>query len=352
MATWLTVYLGNNAATPSGVKDTARVAATAGPLHALLHRNRLYLLQLKAFQYLRSAGRDCERLALASGADSQSLEDFYRAGARVSPDEYEANLREIVRVVRNAEARPILLKVPMNLVWPPSTRPYGENVLQPEGFWSTVKIDVGYLMRAWAGRPACLRRSFLGHPYLCLVTLGDLQLARLPDPEELSRQAEDPARSERDRLRASHNGAVWKLAEGDAAAALARLEAVAASAAACRCVEPNRLAWVHHNIGVVRLLLGQPDAAFDAMLESRRIWPFAMSPAYAERFDRVVEDFAVEWVDLPRVFAETDPLFRGSALIHDWVHPSERGNAVIAEALARKLREGQLAGRPASAAEP
>ena len=39
--------------------------------------------------------------------------------------------------------------------------------------------------------------------------------------------------------------------------------------------------------------------------------------------------------------ARADPRFRGSALMHDWVHPNARGNDVIARAIARKLRGAQ-----------
>jgi len=94
-----------------------------------------------------------------------------------------------------------------------------------------------------------------------------------------------------------------------------------------------------HNLGVARLMLGESDAAFEALLAARKTWPFAISPDYEERFRRVVEDEQVDWIDLPKLFAAADPRFRGSALIHDWVHPNKRGNAVIARALAEKLGE-------------
>ena len=62
-----------------------------------------------------------------------------------------------------------------------------------------------------------------------------------------------------------------------------------------------------------------------------------MSPDYEERFDAVVRDLKVEWIDLPGAFERADPEFLGSALIHDWVHPERRGNRVIAEKLASLL---------------
>ena len=333
----VTVYAGNNDPGPAVVGDVARVAATSGRLHGALYRNRFYLLLVKGLQHLRAARIERERETLGERAEHESKAGFYRAGVRVSPDEHEANLRALVAFVREAGRRPILLKVPMNLVWPQRVQPYVEQVLRPDRFWGTVKIELGYLVRQRAGKDPCFHRPLPGHPYLCLVTRRDLERAGLPDPEALARQAADPERSERDRLWAVHNGAVWRFAEGDVAGALAGFEGVAAGAEACDCVEPKHLSWVHHNLGIARLLLGRQEEAFDALVRSRRTWPFAMSPDYGERFDRVVAELDVESVDLQRAFREVDPAFFGSALIHDWVHPNAQGNAVIARALADKL---------------
>jgi lysophospholipase L1-like esterase len=98
---------------------------------------------------------------------------------------------------------------------------------------------------------------------------------------------------------------------------------------------------MHHNLGVARLLLDRADAAFEAFRDARKTWPFAISPDYEERFQRVVEQEQVDWIDLPKLFADADPRFRGSALLHDWVHPNKVGNEVIARALADELREAR-----------
>ncbi|NNL67598.1 MAG: hypothetical protein HKP30_15215, partial [Myxococcales bacterium] len=210
----VSIYLGNNDPAPSSVKDVDRVAATAGPLHDALYRNRFYLLLVKGFQSLRAAGIDRERRRLGSLSEDQRLEDYYRESARVSPDEFEANLRGMVSVVREQGARPILLKVPMNLAWPHRVQPYVEQILRPDRFWGTVKIEPGYLVRVRSGKPPCFGEGLVGHPYLCRITTLDLEKARLPDAETLEEKAADPALGERARLWAAHNRAVWELAGG------------------------------------------------------------------------------------------------------------------------------------------
>lgn len=336
----VTVYLGNNDPAPGGLKDADRVAATAGPLQAWLRRNRFFLLLQKGLLHLRAARLERERSALrARAADGdpearRSREGHYRLSARVTPEQYEENLREMVRLSRAAGARVLLLKVPMNLVWPLKVRPFAEDVLEPEGFWGVSKIERGYLARVHAGRPACAV-SLAGHPYLCRVVPADL--AGLPDRATLERRARDPAALPRERVRAAHNAAVRVLVEGDVEDALPRLEAALEQAGRCGCVRPRQRARMLYDLGAGRLLAGRREAAFEALAAARATWPFAMNPDYEARFQRVVTELGVEWIDLPRRFAEADPAFRGSALLHDWVHPDPRGNAVIAEALAERL---------------
>ncbi|MBW2272694.1 MAG: hypothetical protein JRG96_05455 [Deltaproteobacteria bacterium] len=337
----VTVYLGNNDSSPGSVKDAERVAATAGPLHGALQRNRFYLLLQKGLLHLRAGRLEKQRAVLqqrqAKKEAYDSPEGFYRLAARVTPDQYEENLREMVRLVRDAGARPILIEVPMNLVWPLRVRPFPSDQLVELNWWGATKIELGYLERVRAGKPVC-GRSLAGHPYLCLIEPSDLVSKGVVDAVELARRAADPSLTERERLRSAHNGALRELVEGNPARALRRFEAVMAGAEDCDCLRPRQRAWVLYNLGIARLVLGEEDAAFDALGRARATWPFAISPDYTERFHRVVEELGVEWVDLPKLFAEADPRFRGSALIHDWVHPNPRGNAIIARALADKLR--------------
>jgi len=341
----VTVYLGNADPAPGGMKDAERVAGV-GALYRWLRYNRFYLMLLKKRLELRASGVDRGRAQLLdqlSKGDSEAQRDvasYYRLLARVTPDQYEVNLRTMVRHVRLAGARPILLAVPANLVWPPTVRPFASEVLEPDGFWSAVKVDLGYLARVERGAAPCLLSpSLAGHPYLCLVAPADLASAGVPGVAELERLAADASASDPERVRNAHNAAVRRLVEGDAVAAAAGLEAALRAADACACVVPSKRTWMLHNLGVARLMLGESDAAFEALLAARKTWPFAISPDYEERFRRVVEDEQVDWIDLPKLFAAADPRFRGSALIHDWVHPNKRGNAVIARALAEKLGE-------------
>ena len=340
----VSIYLGNADTSPSGMKDADRVAAV-GPLYRWLRFNRFYLALLKGRLALQASRLDEGRAQLreqVARADTEGygdVESYYRLLARVTPDQYEANLRAMVRQARRAGARPILLAVPANLLWPPTVRPFASEVLAPDGFWSAAKVDLGYLARVGRGAPACLSSpSLAGHPYLCLVSREDLERNKLPDTAALEQLAAEASAPEAERVRNAHNAAVRRLVEGDAAAAQAGLEAALRAADACDCVVPSKRTWMLHNLGVARLLLGRSDAAFEALRDARATWPFAISPDYQERFRRVVADERVDWIDLPTLFAAADPRFRGSALIHDWVHPNKRGNEVIARALAEKLR--------------
>lgn len=333
----VTIYLGNNDPAPGGLKDAERVAAAAGALQDWLSRNRFVLLLRKGLLALRTdtiERRRAELVADPGRSEARTRDDHYRLAARVTPDGYEANLREIVRLCREAGVRPLLLRVPVNRVWPLRVRPFPRQVLPAEGFWGAVKIERGYLARIRAGQPAC-RAPLAGHPYLCRLEPQDLE--GLPDRATLERRAADPARTEQERLRHAHNAAVHVLVAGDTRAALPRLQAALEGARRCDCVSPRDQAGMLHVLGAARLLAGERDAAFAAFDAARATWPFAMGPDYDARLLRVAGDLDVEWVDLPRRFAEADPAFRGSALLHDWVHPDERGNAVIAEAIAGQL---------------
>jgi hypothetical protein len=217
-------------------------------------------------------------------------------------------------------------------------RPFAQEVLAPGGFWSAVKVDLGYLARVERGAPACLASpSLAGHPYLCLLAPSDLASAGAPSAAELERRAADPSASALERVRAAHNAAVRRLVEGDAGAAESAFEAALRAADACACVAPSQRTWMLYGLGVARLVLGRTDDAFDALRAAREVWPFAIGPDYEERFRRVADEERVDWIDLPALFAAEDPRFRGSALIHDWVHPNRRGNAIIARALAGAL---------------
>jgi lysophospholipase L1-like esterase len=340
----VTVYLGNNDPAPGGLKDADRVAASAGPLQGWLRRNRFYLLLQKGVLHLRAATMETNRQALLAklseeqAGAQQTREGHYRLAARVTPDQYEENLREVVRLVRAAGARPILLQVPMNLVWPLKVRPFAEDVLKPGRFWGASKIEPGYLARVRSGDAAC-NASLAGHPYLCRLEPSDV--IDLPDRATLERRAADPGAEGSIRVRNAQNAGVHLLAEGDLPAAVDRIERALAEAGSCACVSPRGQAWMLNNLGVARLQLGRHAAAFEAFEAARATWPFAMNPDYAERFHRVTRDLEVDWIDLPARFAAADPRFRGSALLHDWVHPNERGNAVIARALAERLRAGE-----------
>lgn len=357
----VSVFLGNNDSAPGGMKDADRAAA-GGPLHRWLRYNRFYLMLLRKQLELGAPGLEAGRARLRSElsrSDSEAHRDvasYYRLLARVTPDQYEANLRALVRSARQAGARPILLAVPANLAWPPAVRPFASEILAPDAFFSSVKTDLGYLERVQRGVPACLGSgSLAGHPYLCLVAASDLRTMGAPATAELDRLAADPTAPEPERVRSAHNAAVRRVVEGDAVAAEAGFQAALAMADACGCIAPSQRTWMEYNLGVARLVLGRLDAAHEALRAARRTWPFAISPDYEARFHRVVDEEDVDWIDLPRLFAAADPVFLGSVLIHDWVHPNAQGNAIIARALAEELGEDarpELRGARGAAGEP
>jgi lysophospholipase L1-like esterase len=354
----VTVYLGNNDSAPARMKDAARVGRASLPVEAWLSRNAFYLLLRKGVLGLGAAASrrewaDFERALreLDASPAFQSKAAYYEKLARATPDEYEANLRRMLELARTAGVRLVLLAVPENRPWPPAVHPILDRfALRPDQPWSAVHVEDGYLARVWRGEPPG-ERPLPGHRYLSLLTRAQLALrlgeaAARTRPAELRAALDDTERAPRERLRAAHDLGVLALVEGDAERAAELAASAAAQAAACECLPPRQLALLHHQRGVALWVAGRRDEAFAAFAQAREVWPFAMGPDYAERFRRVVAEPGAEWLDLPGLFAAEDPAARGSALIHDWVHPNARGNAVIAEALAGLLL-GAGAGAPA-----
>lgn len=345
----VTVYLGNNDPMQSRLKDADRIPDRLSDVHRILSGNVFYLLLRKAFYALLwqtslSAQHELEELVSRERTleGYASKADYYRLLARVAPDEYEQNLRDMVALVNEHGARLILLEVPMNLPWPPPLpKPTPTVALRDRQYWSAVQIEPRYLARQRAGQPPG-ERSLAGHPYLSLLTPKQFD-AHLGDRSERVlrgfRQAlADPAAPHPMKILALHNLGVWHLIQGDRSTASKQIARAAERIRACGdCPTPASTAMNHYMQGVVDLLEGRRDDAFDHFLKSRQTWPFAMSPDYARRFSRVVSDLDVEWIDLPRLFASRDPEFRGSRLMHDWVHPNEFGSRIIAEALAERI---------------
>ncbi|RPJ49188.1 MAG: hypothetical protein EHM19_00955, partial [Candidatus Latescibacterota bacterium] len=153
-----TVYIGNNDPAPARMRDSDRIAGSFSRLRAVLGRNFFYLLLQKGILALRSSRADrawdrfMDTMNTREDAGAfRSAAEYYRTLARVAPDRYEESLREMVRLCREKGVRLILLKVPMNLLWPLSGQPTPDKALASERFWCPVVIEPGYLARAQAG---------------------------------------------------------------------------------------------------------------------------------------------------------------------------------------------------------
>ncbi|MFQ6103977.1 MAG: SGNH/GDSL hydrolase family protein [Candidatus Glassbacteria bacterium] len=349
----VTIYIGNNDPAPAPIKDVERVGTTLLSLRKVLSHNLFYLLLKKIFVNLHVEQLERGREELKESVHIyQSKEDYYRFHARVSPDEYEMNLRQMIQLLRGTGVRVILLKVPMNLLWPPSVLPVLELMLAPQKYWTGVYIATGYLKRAQQGL-APLGGDLMGHPYLSFVTPEQFSVIWEKSGAKsawnvnsdqvgtwLKQVMDDETNPELQRLWATHNLGVWYLIQGDANAAVHVLEKMISKSRNCsQCPPARAISMTYHALGVAYLFQGRRKEAFEKFLNSREVWPFGMSPDYQRRFDRVVQDLEVEWIDLPHLFAEHDPEFAGSTLIQDWVHPNAEGNRVIAEALAEKLKK-------------
>jgi lysophospholipase L1-like esterase len=345
----VTVYLGNNDPAAGGMKDADRSPELLAGLRAALSRNVFYLLLQKACLSLRAQeatqrSQDLEQqMSEGMGTIFQSREVFYDKLARVTPDQYETNLRTMVELVRDRGQRVVLLKVPMNLLWPPVTRPRLGNAFA-SGYWCPLYVKRGYIARSLRGEQD--PESFLGHPYLSRVTLADVRSHFQNKPQPLERQILDMERAVASgsfgsaAVKICHNLGIVRLLQGRVEQAVALLRRAAGFAAQPgQSPLPSLRARVHYSLGVALLEQGQRDEALGELLRVRKLWPFGMSPDYEQRFTRVVKELQVEWIDLPAEFAAADPQFGGSSLILDWVHPDARGNRVIAEALARLLSD-------------
>lgn len=347
----VTVYLGNNDSQASGAKDIERSPHEPNALGNWLSHNFFYLLARKGFLSLTKAyfeQRAEEFMQKVSqrggGALDCPKDEYYRDLARVAPDEYERNLRDMIALCRERNVRLILLKVPMNLVWPLVTRPTFETAFMPNGYWRPTFVPPQYLARALAGE-APPAGALTGHPYLCVPAwkqvvesfrrAGVKTRAMIKHMSDTAANEQSPVKS---RVLALNNLGVCHLLQGNVDGAVELVEkAIVLSARPEAGISRLARAQLFYTLGIGLLLQGKKQESLAELRRARESVPFAFSPDYEERFDRVVRELGVEWIDLPVLFAEADPRFGGSALIHDWVHPDAKGNRVIAEAIAEAL---------------
>jgi len=346
----VTVFIGNNDSAPSGTSDAKRGSVPFSSVTRTLSYNAFYLLLQKAWLSLRERGRDEEREEFLTSVSSQkrsvTKEQWYDSVARVAPRDYESNLRAIIEIARKNDARVILLKVPMNLIWPQNVIPNRRTVFNRE-YWYPLFVAKNYMAKGLSKRPPC-DTPLLSHPWLCKLSIEqvDTHLAKqgqYRDAEHFVNEKEMLlAQPGSDLLKNSstiYQLAMVYIAQGKYAKAEQRLRSLADASEfdSDSAVPPQARSGIYYALGVSLLLDGRKEEARSAFVESRRIFPFAMSYEYYDAFDRIVKELKVESIDLPYLFEQNDPEYFGSSLMHDWVHPSPEGNEIIAEALADQI---------------
>jgi len=347
----VTVFIGNNDSAPGGIRDAKRGSVRFGSLTRVLGHNAFYLLLQKAWLNLGKRARDEEREQFLASVGSQkqnvTKEQWYHSVARVGPGDYAANLRALIEVCRKNGARVILLKVPMNLVWPQNVIPNRREVFKRD-YWLPLFVAKDYVAKGLAGRPPC-DTPFVSHPWLCKVSVEQVNAylarkTRFRDVNDFVAAKEAllarPGLDRRKNASTIHQLAVIDIARGSHARAVQRLRALTESSGFDSDVgiPAQARAEIEYALGVSLLLDNRREEARAALVRSREIFPFAMSYEYYEAFDQIAKELGVESIDLPYLFERSDPDTFGSALMHDWVHPSPAGNQIIADAIAARIR--------------
>jgi lysophospholipase L1-like esterase len=346
----VTVFIGNNDSAPGGISDAKRGSVPFGAVTRILSHNAFYLLLQKAWLNLGKRARDEEReqfiASVSSKKRSMTKEQYYKIVTRVEPRDYESNLRAIVETARENDARVILLKVPMNFVWPQIVTPTRRHVFNRE-YWFPLFVAKNYMVKGLKQHPPC-DTPFLSHPWLCKLSIEqvDIYLTNMTPYSNADHFVAEKeallARPEFDRLKNSsmvHQLAVVYLAQGMYAKAVERLRSLTEVIGfdSDSGIPAQERAEIYHALGVSLLLDDRREEAKNAFITSREVFPFAMSYEYYDAFDRVTKELEVEWIDLPDLFDRRDPDYFGSALMHDWVHPTPAGNKLIAEAIAAQI---------------
>jgi lysophospholipase L1-like esterase len=355
----VTVFLGNNDSAPGG-RDLDRISTLAkGPLR-FLFRNSFFLKLRKSYHALKAKKETKSRNETPAPRKPNfpvNKEEYLESPfLRVSPEQYETSLRDIVRMCRDKGVRVILLKVPKNQFWPPLAQPEGGRpkagsfsnrvTKLRKSWWSATSTEEGYLDPNRKG-PACRKQQPLqNHPYLCLRSVEDFgALKRFASEngyanvrELLVEDSRNPALPLKARYRALNNLSVWETINGRYREGESYARQIVGSANQGNDPPDDLvLRWAYYNLGIVEFLLGKKSAALKSLERHRAVFPFAMSPDYDRVFDKVVDELGVDWIDIPKIFGQADQEYFGSVLIHDWVHPNRAGNRLIADAIAARF---------------
>jgi lysophospholipase L1-like esterase len=348
----VTVFIGNNDSAPSGSSDAKRGSVPFSSVTRILSHNAFYLLLQKAWLSLRERRRDEKREEFLTSVSSQkrsvTKDQWYDSAARVSPRDYESNLRALIEIARKNDTRVILLKVPMNFVWPQNVIPNRRSVFNRE-YWYPIFVAKNYLAKGLSKRPPC-DTPLLAHPWLCKLSVEQVNAylvkqGRYRDAEHFVTEKElllaQPGFDLLENPSIIYQLAMVHIAQERYAKAEPLLRSlIEANDFDSDGVVPAQVrSDIHYALGVSLLLDGRREEARSAFVRSRKVFPFAMSFEYHDAFDRVVKELEVESIGLPYLFEQSDPDYFGSSLMHDWVHPSPEGNQIIAEALAAQITQ-------------
>jgi lysophospholipase L1-like esterase len=301
------------------------------------------------------------RAALSHLATYRLLRGFLQRGrvkddsaepvVRVSPEEYEIDLRSIITQCRTHDCPVIILKPPVPRLWPAGLqfKPFLQltgtdgRVIVPDRMATVLKQPISYCLDAERFKQLYGRGDIFTRAVFLSASTDTLppEQAMEYHREQADRQPDDPV--------AVNNLGVawWRMGRyDDADCALHRAREIFTQAHA-RDTAPSVYAAGSpflYNLGINLLSAasGDTNTSFDtttvayAYLDSALqadYFSLRTKRPYWEAIDRLAREPGVTVIDLPRIFRENG----GERLFFDHCHPTAEGHRLIAQAIVRAL---------------